>query len=51
MPQFARGIVDEVRALLARACREGARPFTGYVYRQVLELVRGERDEASDARR
>ncbi len=29
---------------------QGARPFTGYVYRHVLEVVRGERDRASRAR-
>jgi tRNA dimethylallyltransferase len=45
--QFARGIEDEVRALLARGVPPTARPFTGYVYRRVLELVRGERDLAS----
>ena len=45
--QFARGIEDEVRSLLARGVPPTARPFTGYVYRHVLELVRGERDLAS----
>ena len=45
--QFARGIEDEVRALLGRGVPPTARPFTGYVYRRVLELVRGERDEPS----
>jgi len=45
--QFARGIEDEVRALLARGVPASARPFTGYVYRRVLERVRGERDRAS----
>ena len=45
--QFARGIEDEVRALLARGVPPGARPFTGYVYRRVAEVVRGERDRAS----
>lgn len=45
--QFARGIEDEVRALLAAGVPPGARPFTGYVYRRVLEVVRGERDRAS----
>jgi len=45
--QFARGIEDEVRALLASGVPASARPFTGYVYRRVLELVRGERDRAS----
>ncbi len=45
--QLARGIEDEVRALLAQGVPPGARPFTGYVYRRVLEVVRGERDRAS----
>jgi tRNA dimethylallyltransferase len=45
--QFARGIEDEVRTLLAQGVPQTARPFTGYVYRRVLELVRGERDRAS----
>jgi tRNA dimethylallyltransferase len=45
--QFARGIEEEVRALIAQGVPPGARPFTGYVYRRVLEVVRGERDRAS----
>jgi len=45
--QFARGIDGEVRALLARGVPPTARPFTGYVYRHILELVRGERGRAS----
>ena len=45
--QFARGIEEEVRALIAQGVPPGARPFTGYVYRRVLEVVRGERDLAS----
>jgi tRNA dimethylallyltransferase len=45
--QFARGIEDEVRALLAAGVPATARPFTGYVYRHVLEVVRGVRDRAS----
>jgi tRNA dimethylallyltransferase len=45
--QFARGIVDEVRGLLARGVPPDARPFGGLVYRQVLELLRGVRDEES----
>jgi tRNA dimethylallyltransferase len=45
--QFARGIEDEVRRLLAQGVPPDARPFTGYVYRRVLEVVRGERDRAS----
>ncbi|MCX6552161.1 MAG: tRNA (adenosine(37)-N6)-dimethylallyltransferase MiaA [Acidobacteria bacterium] len=45
--QFERGIVDEVRSLLAHGVPPGARPFTGYVYGRVLEVVTGARDEAS----
>ncbi|MCX6543545.1 MAG: tRNA (adenosine(37)-N6)-dimethylallyltransferase MiaA [Acidobacteria bacterium] len=45
--QFARGIVDEVRQALAIGVPATSRPFTGYVYRRVLEHVRGERDEAA----
>jgi tRNA dimethylallyltransferase len=43
--QFARGIVAEVQALLARGVPPGARPFGGLVYRQVVEMLRGVRDE------
>jgi tRNA dimethylallyltransferase len=43
--QFARGLVDEVRGLLARGVPAGARPFGGLVYRQVMEMLRGLRDE------
>jgi tRNA dimethylallyltransferase len=43
--QFARGIVDEVRGLLASGVQPDARPFGGLVYRQVMELLRGLRDE------
>ena len=45
--QFARGIVDEVKALLAAGVPREARPFGGLVYRQVMEMLRGERDEAA----
>ncbi len=45
--QFARGIVDEVRGLLARGVPPDARPFGGLVYRQVMEMLRGARDEAA----
>jgi tRNA dimethylallyltransferase len=45
--QFARGIVDEVRGLLARGVPADARPFGGLVYRQVMEMLRGVRDEPS----
>jgi tRNA dimethylallyltransferase len=43
--QFARGIVAEVRGLLARGVPADARPFGGLVYRQVMEMLRGMRDE------
>jgi len=43
--QFARGVVDEVRGLLARGVPAHARPFGGLVYRQVMEMLRGVRDE------
>lgn len=43
--QFARGLLDEVRALLARGIPEGARPFGGLVYRQALEHLHGVRGE------
>jgi tRNA dimethylallyltransferase len=45
--QFARGLMDEVRGLLARGVPETARPFGGLVYRQALELLHGVRDEAA----
>jgi tRNA dimethylallyltransferase len=45
--QFARGIVDEVKTLLARGVPREARPFGGLVYRQVMEMLRGVRDEAA----
>ena len=45
--QFERGVVDEVKGLLARGVPESARPFGGLVYRQVMEMLRGVRDEAS----
>jgi tRNA dimethylallyltransferase len=45
--QFARGVVDEVRSLLARGVPADARPFGGLVYRQVMEMLRGVRDEAA----
>ncbi len=44
--QFARGIVEEVRGLLARGVPADARPFGGLVYRQVMEMLRGVRGEA-----
>ena len=45
--QFARGVVDEVRGLLARGVPPHARPFGGLVYRQITEMLRGVRDEAA----
>ena len=45
--QFARGLLDEIRTLLARGISADARPFGGLVYRQALEHLRGVRDEAS----
>jgi tRNA dimethylallyltransferase len=44
--QFERGLVDEVRGLLARGVPTTARPFGGLVYRQTLEYLRGVRGEA-----
>ena len=43
--QFARGLLDEIRALLVSGVPETAHPFTGLVYRQALEHLRGVRDE------
>ncbi len=45
--QFARGLLDEIRGLLARGVPEAARPFGGLVYRQAMEHLRGVRDEPS----
>ena len=45
--QFARGLLDEIRTLLAGGIPETARPFGGLVYRQALEHLRGVRDEAA----
>ena len=45
--QFERGIVQEVQGLLARGVPPDARSFGGLVYRQVMEMLRGVRDEAA----
>jgi tRNA dimethylallyltransferase len=45
--QFAGGLLDEIRTLLARGIPETARPFGGLVYRQALEHLHGVRDEAA----
>ena len=42
-----RGLLDEIRALLASGVPENARPFGGLVYRQALEHLHGVRDEAA----
>ena len=42
--QLARGLLDEIRGLLAQGVPEDAGPFGGLVYRQALEHLRGERD-------
>ena len=43
--QFASGLLDEVRGLLADGVPADAHPFGGLVYRQVLEHLNGHRDE------
>jgi len=45
--QFERGLLDEVRGLLARGVPETARPFGGLVYRQALEHLHDVRDETA----
>jgi tRNA dimethylallyltransferase len=45
--QFERGLLDEIRTLLARGIPSTARPFGGLVYRQALEHLNGVRDEAA----
>ena len=45
--QFAAGLLDEIRGNLASGIPVQARPFTGLVYRQALEHLRGLRDERS----
>jgi tRNA dimethylallyltransferase len=45
--QFEGGLLDEIRALLAAGVPPTAHPFTGLVYRQALEHLRGVRDEAA----
>jgi tRNA dimethylallyltransferase len=45
--QFERGLLNEIRQLLARGIPETARPFGGLVYRQALEHLHGVRDEAA----
>jgi tRNA dimethylallyltransferase len=45
--QFARGLLAEIRTMLASGVPEDARPFGGLVYRQALEHLRGVRDEVA----
>jgi tRNA dimethylallyltransferase len=45
--QIDRGLLDEMRGLLARGVPETARPFGGLVYRQALAHLHGLRDEPS----
>ncbi len=45
--QFERGLLDEIRRLLAKGVPKDARPFGGLVYRQALEHLHGVRDEPS----
>jgi tRNA dimethylallyltransferase len=44
--QFASGVVDEVRRQLEAGVPETAHPFSGLVYRQILEYLHGVRSEA-----
>ena len=44
--QFDRGLLDEIRSLLAAGVPPDARPFGGLVYRQALEHLQGVRGEA-----
>jgi tRNA dimethylallyltransferase len=43
--QFDRGLLEEIRGLIASGVPESARPFGGLVYRQALEHLHGVRDE------
>jgi tRNA dimethylallyltransferase len=43
--QFEEGLLDEMRGLLAAGVPADALPFTGLVYRQAMEHLRGVRDE------
>jgi tRNA dimethylallyltransferase len=45
--QFEQGLLDEVRRLISAGLPRTAHPFSGLVYRQVLEHLQGVRDEAA----
>ena len=42
--QFARGVVEEVRQLMAQGVPPAAHAFSGLVYRQIVEHLQGARD-------
>jgi tRNA dimethylallyltransferase len=44
--QFARGVVEEVQRLFERGVPASAHAFSGLVYRQVVEMLQGARQEA-----
>lgn len=44
--QFARGVVDEVRRLIEAGVPSTAHAFSGLVYRQIIEMRAGVRNEA-----
>jgi tRNA dimethylallyltransferase len=43
--QFARGVIEEVERLIASGVPESAHAFSGLVYRQIIEMRQGVRDE------
>ena len=45
--QFAGGVVAEVETLVARGLPVTAHAFSGLVYRQIVEMLRGVRDETA----
>jgi tRNA dimethylallyltransferase len=45
--QFQQGLLREIRDLLRAGVPQTAHPFTGLVYRQALEHLKGVRDEAA----
>lgn len=45
--QFDAGVVEEVGRILASGVPPSAHPFSGLVYKEVLELLQGVRDEAA----
>ncbi len=45
--QFARGVVGEVERLIESGVPESAHAFSGLVYRQIIEMRQGVRDDAA----